>query len=77
MKKGIEITRALAGYTRISYNGEEIAKHYLSATTQGTREAFEIPEEESVTSWLENNFADEIKAIDEAQEQQEQENFTN
>ena len=77
MKKGIEITRALAGYTRISYNGEEIAKHYLSATTQGTREAFEIPEEESVIPWLENNFADEIKAIDEAQEQQEQENFTN
>ena len=56
---------------------KEIAKHYLSATTQGTREAFEIPEEESVISWLENNFADEIKAIDEAQEQQEQENFTN
>ena len=68
MKKGIEITRSLAGYTRISYNGEEIAKHYLSATTQGTREAFEIPEEENVNSWLENNFADEIKAIDEAQE---------
>lgn len=66
MKKGIEITRALAGYTRISYNGEEIAKHYLSATTQGTREAFEIPGEESVISWLESNFADEIKAIDEA-----------
>ena len=71
MKKGIEITRALAGYTRISYNGEEIAKHYLSATTQDTREAFEIPEEESVISWLENNFADEIRAIDEAQEQEE------
>ena len=71
MKKGIEITRSLAGYTRISYNGEEIAKHYLSATTQGTREAFEIPEEENVISWLENNFADEIKAIDEAQEQEE------
>ena len=30
MKKGIEITRSLAGYTRISYNGEEIAKHVLS-----------------------------------------------
>ena len=71
MKKGIEITSALAGYTKISYNGEEIAKHYLSATTQGTREAFEIPEEESVISWLENYFADEIKAIDEAQEQEE------
>ena len=71
MKKGIEIKRALAGYTKISYNGEEIAKHYLSATTQGTREAFEIPEEENVNSWLENNFADEIKAIDEAQEQEE------
>ena len=71
MKEGIEITRSLAGYTRISSNGEEIAKHYLSATTQGTREAFEIPEEESVISWLENNFADEIKAIDEAQEQEE------
>ena len=71
MKKGIEITRALAGYTRISYNGEEIAKHYLSATTQGTREAFEIPEEQSVVSWIMENFADEIKAIDEAQEQEE------
>lgn len=69
MKKGIEITKALAGYTRISYNGEEIAKHNLSATTQGTREAFEIPEEESVISWLENHFVDEIKAIDEATEE--------
>jgi hypothetical protein len=71
MTKGIAITKALAGYTRISYNGEEIAKHYLSATTQGTREAFDIPEEESVIYWLENNFADEIKAIDEAQEEGE------
>ena len=71
MKNGIEITRALSGYTRISYKGEEIAKHYLSATTQGTREAFEIPEDESVISWLEKNFADEIKVIDESQEQQE------
>jgi len=69
MKKGIEITRALAGYTRISYNGEEIAKHHLSATTQGTREAFDIPEDKSVICWLENYFADEIKAIDEAQEE--------
>ena len=77
MKKGIEITRALAGYTRISYRGEEIAKHHLSPTTDGTREAFEIPEEQSVVSWIMENFADEIKAIDEAQEQQEQENFTN
>lgn len=62
--KNVKITKALEGYTRISYNGEEIAKHYLSATTQGTREAFGIPEEESVISWLENNFSDEIKAID-------------
>lgn len=68
MKRQITITKALEGYTRISYNGEEIAKHYLSATTQGTREAFEIPEDESIISWLENNFADEIKAIDMAQE---------
>lgn len=66
----ITITKALAGYTRISYNGEEIAKHYLSATTQGTREAFEIPEEESVISWLENHFADEISAIDEQQKEE-------
>jgi len=73
MNAGIEIKRALAGYTRISYNGEEIAKHYLSATIQGTREAFEIPEEESVISWLENKFADEIKAIEEAQENAENE----
>lgn len=70
MTKGIEIARALAGYTRISYNGEEIAKHHLSATTQGTREAFEIPEEESIISWLENHFSDEIKAIDQAQEEE-------
>lgn len=71
MKNQITITKALAGYTRISYNGEEIVKHHLSATTQGTREAFEIPEEESVISWIENNFAAEIKAIDEAQENEE------
>lgn len=64
MARGIEIKRALAGYTRISYNGEEIAKHYLSATTQGTREAFDIPEEESVISWLENHFSEEINAIE-------------
>ena len=60
MKATIEITRALAGYTIISYNGEEIARHHLSATTNGTREAFDIPEDESVISWLENYFADEI-----------------
>lgn len=71
--KGITITRALAGYTRISYNGEEIAKHYLSATTQGTREAFDIPEEKSVYTWIEENFADEIKAIDAATQNEEQE----
>ncbi len=59
----ITITKALAGYTRISYNGEEIAKHYLSATTDGTREAFEIPEEESVIVWLEKEFAEEIESI--------------
>jgi len=59
----ITITKALAGYTRISYNGEEIAKHYLSATTEGTREAFEIPEEESVITWIEKEFAEEIKNI--------------
>jgi hypothetical protein len=64
MEKQITITKALAGYTRISYNGEEIAKHYLSATIQGTREAFDIPEDESVICWLEKKFADEIKAID-------------
>ncbi len=59
----ITITKALAGYTRISYNGEEIAKHYLSATTDGTREAFDIPEDESVIAWLEKEFAEEIKLI--------------
>jgi hypothetical protein len=69
----ITITKALAGYTRISYNGEEIAKHHLSATTNGTREAFEIPEEESVISWLENHFAEEIKAIDEQQQKEKEE----
>lgn len=59
----ITITKALAGYTRISYNGEEIAKHYLSATTDGTREAFDIPEYESVIAWLEKEFAEEIEII--------------
>jgi hypothetical protein len=59
----ITITKALAGYTRISYNNVEIAKHYLSATTNGTREAFSIPEEESVISWIENNYEEEIKQI--------------
>lgn len=71
MKNEIKITQALAGYTRISYNGEEIAKHHLSATTQGTREAFDIPEEQSVISWIEENYAEEIKAIDEAQNEDE------
>ena len=71
MAKGIEIKQAMAGYTRISYNGEEIAKHYLSATTEGTREAFEISEEQSVISWIEENYAEEIKAIDEAQSEEE------
>ena len=60
MKAQITITKSLAGYTSISYNNEEIAKHNLSATTQGTREAFEIPEEEGVIAWLENKFANEI-----------------
>ena len=62
----IVIKQALGGYTRISYRGEEIAKHHLSPTTDGTREAFEIPEEQSVVSWIMENFAEEIKAIDEA-----------
>jgi hypothetical protein len=59
----ITITKALAGYTRISYNGEEIAKHYLSATTDGTREAFDIPEDESVIEWLLKEYAEEIELI--------------
>jgi len=65
MKTGIEIKKAAAGYTRISYNGEEIAKHNLSATNDGTREAFSISEEVSVIEWLEQNYSDEIKSIDE------------
>jgi hypothetical protein len=59
----ITITKALAGYTRISYNGEEIAKHYLSATTDGTREAFDIPEDKSVIEWLLKEYAEEIELI--------------
>jgi len=59
----ITITKALAGYTRISYNGEEIAKHYLSATTDGTREAFDIPEDISVIEWLLKEYAEEIELI--------------
>lgn len=72
MKSGITITSAPAGYTRISYNGVEIAKHYLSATTSGTREAFEIPEEQGVIAWLEEHYAEEIKAIDLAQSKKEE-----
>lgn len=63
----ITIKQSLQGYTRISYKGEEIAKHYLSATTQGTREAFSIPEEISVTDWLHENYAEEIQKIDVAE----------
>lgn len=63
MENQITITKALAGYTRISYNGQEIAKHHLSATTQGTREAFDIPEDVSVIDWLFKNFEDDIRVI--------------
>lgn len=59
----ITITKALSGYTKISYNGEEIARHYLSATTNGTREAFDIPEDESVIEWIEKKYAEEIEQI--------------
>ena len=59
----ITISKALQGYTRISCNGIEIAKHNLSATTQGTREAFSIPEDESVINWIMNTYAEEIEAI--------------
>lgn len=60
----ITIKQSMAGYTSIRYNGEEIAKHYLSATTQGTREAFDIPEEIGVIEWLEKHFAKEIEEIE-------------
>jgi len=59
----ITITKALDGYTKISYNGKEIARHYLSATTNGTREAFDIPEDESVIEWIEKKYAEEIEKI--------------
>lgn len=64
MTAQIEITKSLAGYTRISYKGEEIAKHYLSATMQGTREAFDISEDVAVLTWLEKEYEKEIDAID-------------
>lgn len=64
----ITITKSLAGYTRIAYNSEEIAMHHLSATTNGTREAFGIPEEIGVVEWLEKNFENEIEAINKANE---------
>lgn len=67
MKHEIEIKKALAGYTKISYNGVEIARHHLSATNQGTREAFDIPEEISVLSWIEKEFAEQIENIDNQQ----------
>ena len=59
----ITITKALEGYTKISYNGEEIARHYLSATTNGTREAFNIPEDEGVIEWIEKKYAEEIEKL--------------
>lgn len=59
----ITITKALDGYTKIAYNGEEIARHYLSATTNGTREAFDIPEDESVVEWIEKKYAEEIEKL--------------
>ena len=59
----VTIVKSVAGYTSIRYNNQEIAKHYLSATTDGTREAFDIPEELSVLSWIIQNFSAEIEAI--------------
>ena len=56
MQNQITITQSLKGYTKISYNGQEIAKHNLSATTSGTREAFDIPEEQAVIDWLYKNL---------------------
>ena len=60
----IEIKKTLQGYTSITYKGEEIARHNLSATTQGTREAFDIQEEASVYQWIRNNFEKEMEEID-------------
>lgn len=56
----ITITPHPKGYTVIRYNGHPIAMHNLSATTSGTREGFNIPEEEAVYEWLEKHFAEEI-----------------
>jgi hypothetical protein len=66
----LQIKKSLYGHTSIIYNGQEIAKHHLSATNDGTREAFEIPEDISVLNWLQNKFKGEIEAID-AQESEE------
>lgn len=56
----ITISQHPKGHTVIRYNGQPIATHNLSATTSGTREAFDIPEEEGVYEWLEKHFAEEI-----------------
>ena len=60
----IEIKKTLQGYTSITYKGEEIARHNLSATTQGTREAFDVPENTSFYTWIRNNFEKEMREID-------------
>lgn len=59
----IKIT-SFSGYTRISYKGVELARHNLSATTSGTREAFSIPGNKAVSEWLEETYSEEIKVID-------------
>ena len=59
----IAITKMPQGTTAIKYNGTLLAVHPLSATTSGTREYYNIPEEEAVYEWLEKEFAERIEEI--------------
>ena len=64
MNKGIAIRQSIKGHTIITYKGEILDTHYLSPTTDATREVYSIPEEIGVIKWLESYFAEEIEMID-------------
>ena len=64
MNTGITIRQSIKGHTNIIYKGEVLDTHYLSPTTDATREVYGIPEEVGVIKWLESHFATEIERID-------------
>lgn len=59
----IEIKKNPRGYTAITYKGVEIAKHFLSTTNAGTKEAFEIDEDTNIDSFFEERYKEEIEEI--------------